>query len=40
MGDSNAAVSDKTMEDFCSLSNLQSLFNEPTGYKTRESNMF
>ena len=34
MVDSNAAVSDKTMEDFCSLNNLQSLFNEPTGYKT------
>ena len=36
MGNFNVAVSDKAMEDFCSLSNLESLINKPTCYKNHE----
>ena len=36
MGDFNIAMSDKTMEDFCSLSNLESLIKITTFYKSHE----
>ena len=36
MGDFNVAMSDKAMEDFCSLNNLESLINKPTCYKNHE----
>ena len=29
-------MSDKAMEDFCSLNNLESLIKKPTCYKSRE----
>ena len=36
MGDFNVAMSDKVMEDFCSLNNLESLISKPTCYKNHE----
>ena len=36
MGDFNFAMSDKAMEDFCSLSNLESLISKPACYKNHE----
>ena len=36
MGDFNVAMSDKAMEDFCSLNNLESLISKPTCYKNHE----
>ena len=36
MGDFNVAMSDKAMEDFCSLSSLESLISKPTCYKNHE----
>ena len=36
MGDFNVAMSDKTMEDFCSLSNLETLIKITTFYKSHE----
>ena len=30
MGDFNVAMSDKVIEDFCSLNNLESLISKPT----------
>ena len=36
MGDFNVAMSDKAMEDSCSLNNLESLINKPTCYKNHE----
>ena len=34
MGDFNVTMSDKVMEDFCSLNNLESLISKPTHYKS------
>ena len=36
MGDFNVAMSDKAMEDFCSLNNLESLISKPICYKNHE----
>ena len=36
MGDFNIAMSDKAMEDFCSLNNLESLISKPTCYTNHE----
>ena len=36
MGDFNVPMSDKAMEDFCSLNNLESLIKKPTCYKNHE----
>ena len=36
MGDFNAAMSDKAMEDFCSSNSLESLIRKPTCYKNHE----
>ena len=36
MGDFNVAMSDKTVEDFCSLNNLESLISKSTCYKNHE----
>ena len=36
MGDFNVAMSDKAMEDFCSLNSLESLISKPTCYKSHE----
>ena len=36
MGDFNVAMSDKAMEDFCSLNNLERLIRKPTCYKNHE----
>ena len=36
IGDFNVAMSDKAMEDFCSLNNLESLISKPTCYKNHE----
>ena len=36
MGDFNVAMSDKAMEGFCSLNNLESLISKPTCYKYHE----
>ena len=36
MGDFNVAMSDKAMEDFCSLNNLESLISKRTCYKNHE----
>ena len=36
MGDFNVSMSDKAVEDFCSLNNLESLISKPTCYKNHE----
>ena len=36
MCDFNVAMSDKVMEDFCSLNDLESLISKPTCYKKHE----
>ena len=36
MGDFNVSMSNKAMEDFCSLNNLESLIKKPTCYKNHE----
>ena len=36
MGDFSVTMSDKAMEDFCSLNNLESLICKPTYYKNHE----
>ena len=36
MGDFNVAMSDKAMEDFCSLNSLKRLIKKPTYYKNHE----
>ena len=36
MGDFNVTMSDKAMEDFCSLNNLESLISKPACYKNHE----
>ena len=36
MGDFNVTMGDKTMEDFCSLNNIEILISKPTCYKNHE----
>ena len=36
MGDFNVPMTDKAMEDFCSLNDLESLIKKPTCYKNHE----
>ena len=36
MGDFNVPMIDKTVEDFCSLNNLESFIKKPTCYKNHE----
>ena len=40
MGDFNVALSDKAMEDFCSLNKLESLISKPACYKNHENPTF